>query len=126
MRSSGRSGRGAVSPTLTKKAATPVKSLKLDKLRPSTQFVRRGLNNEKIELEHLRTIVTELRRDQKVVESVKSDNNLLRDQLARAAETNQTLDTLRGELEKVREEQGNQLAEIRQKHADELAQVRQE
>ena len=110
MRSSARSGprsRGAVSPTLTKKAATPVKSLKLDKLRPSTQFVRRGLNNEKIELEHLRTIVTELRRDQKVVESVKSDNNLLRDQLARAAETNQTLDTLRGELEKVREEQGN-------------------
>lgn len=58
-------------------------------------------------MEHLRTIVTELRRDQHVVESIKSDNNLLREQLARASDTNQSLEALRIELEKIREEQGN-------------------
>ena len=42
-----------------------------------------------------------------MVESIKSDNNLLREQLARASDTNQSLEALRIELEKIREEQGN-------------------
>ena len=81
---------------------------------------------DRVELEHLRSIVTELRRDQKVVESLKSDKDLLKGQLARASDTNRSLEAVRVELEKIREEQGSQLAIVREQHASELATFREQ
>ena len=69
--------------------------------------MKKGLTVDRVELDHLRTIVTELSRDQKVVESLRSDNNLLKNQLNRAQETNQSLEAVRIELEQIREEQGS-------------------
>ena len=38
----------------------------------------RGFTEEKVELEHLRTIIKEMDREIKVMESVRTDNKLLR------------------------------------------------
>ena len=87
MRPSTAAAKGAISPRLLvkKQQTTPVKNTtpnttsKAEKVKPSSQYQKKGLSSDRIELEHLRTIVTELRRDQQVVESIKSDNNLLRE-----------------------------------------------
>ena len=44
----------------------------------SLRYEMRGFTEEKVELEHLRTIIKEMDREIKVMESVRSDNKLLR------------------------------------------------
>ena len=48
------------------------------------EFEARGLTTNEIELDHLQTIVTEIKRERNVTESLQKDNAMLRDQLARA------------------------------------------
>ena len=45
-----------------------------------------GLTNDKVELEHLRTIVKEMDREIQVMESIRADNQMLKDQIARQDE----------------------------------------
>ena len=64
----------------------------------------KGLTEEKIELDHLRIIVADIKREKDVAKSIQSDNILLKDQLARADQKSESLEAMRQELEKVREE----------------------
>ena len=47
---------------------------------------REGLTDANVELQHLRTIVQEMRRERDVTESIQKDNAMLREQLRRAEE----------------------------------------
>ena len=52
----------------------------------SGDYEARGLSNNEVELEHLRTIVTEIKRERDVAESLRKDNAMLREQLRRSEE----------------------------------------
>lgn len=47
----------------------------------SSRFKAKGLTEEKIELKHLRTIVKEMDREIRVMESIRADNKILKEQL---------------------------------------------
>ena len=70
----------------------------------SVRYEMKGLTEEKIELDHLRIIVADIKREKDVAKSIQSDNILLKDQLARADQKSESLEAMRQELEKVREE----------------------
>ena len=69
----------------------------------SKAYESRGLTEEAVELEHLRTLVQEMQREREVTESLQRDNAMLREQLGRADER------IDG-LEKVRHEQSEQIS----------------
>jgi len=70
----------------------------------SVRYEMQGLTEDKVELEHLRTIVKEMDREIRVMESVRSDNKLLREQLSRQEDKYRSLEATRSDLEKTRVE----------------------
>ena len=52
----------------------------------SNEFEKQGLTDPRVELEHLRTVVQEIKRERAVTESVQKDNAMLREQLRRSEE----------------------------------------
>ena len=52
----------------------------------SNDFEKQGLTDPRVELEHLRTVVQEIKRERAVTESVQKDNAMLREQLRRSEE----------------------------------------
>ena len=73
-----------------------------------------GLTNEKVELEHLRTIVKEMDREIQVMESIRADNQMLKDQIARQDEKYSSLEATRTELENTKDEQQRQITQLQQ------------
>ena len=59
----------------------------------STIYVNRGYTEQGVELDHLRTVEVEVKRERGVTMSVQADNATLREQLARA---NERINTLEG------------------------------
>lgn len=50
------------------------------------EYEARGLTSNEVELEHLRAIVAEIKRERSVTMSIQKDNEMLREQLRRAEE----------------------------------------
>ena len=71
----------------------------------SKAYESRGLTEEAVELEHLRTVVQEMKRERELVESLQRDNAMLREQLGRQETRIDGLEQVRHELEKVGEAQ---------------------
>ena len=75
----------------------------------SMRFEAAGFTEEKVELEHLRTIIKEMDRETKVMDSVRADNKRLREQVARQDEQYRSLEASRAQLELTRVEQARQI-----------------
>lgn len=78
--SSGKASPGQAAPSPLKTA----ENINITKI--SARYEAMGLTEEKVELQHLRTIMKEKDRELLVMESVRADNKLLREQLARQDE----------------------------------------
>ena len=83
--------------------------------------MNRGYTDPLVELDHLKTIEVEVKRERGVTESCQADNAMLREQLARANERI-------GGLEEVRKTQANdisQLEKVRVTQATHITQLEQ-
>ena len=85
------------------------------------QYEAKGLKPDLVELEHLRTIETEVKREREVNESLQADVAMLQAQLQRAEESNRGLERVRAEqasnismLERVRGEQSLHITNLEQ------------
>ena len=110
LQSSPRKGTLGTSPT--KSTHSVIKNVVASKqaLRQSKEYENvQGLTEENIELDHLRTIVIEHGRENKVVESLQADIVILKEQLARADEKYNSLENVRTKLEKDRVEQARSM-----------------
>ena len=84
-------------------------------------YEQQGLQPDLVELEHLRTVETEVRREREVSESLQADVTMLTNQLQRSDETNRGLEKVRLEqasnitmLERVRGEQAVHITSLEQ------------
>ena len=84
-------------------------------------YVSRGYTEQGVELEHLRTVEVEVKRERGVTMSVQADNATLREQLARANERINGLEQVRqtqandiAQLEKVRDVQATHITQLEQ------------
>ena len=87
----------------------------------STMYVNRGYTEQGVELDHLRTVEVEVKRERGVTMSVQADNATLREQLARANERINGLEQVRqtqandiSQLEKVRDTQATHITQLEQ------------
>lgn len=93
-----------VSPKFKEKKTVAASVIQKQKARVNIESAASVLTQDSIELEHLRTIVGEIKREKTVVENIISDNKMLKEQLKRAEQRAKDLDALRIELENGREE----------------------
>ena len=83
------------------------------------KYEQQGLKPDLVELEHLRTVETEVKREREVNQSLQADVAMLSAQLARAEEANRGLEKVRLEqaqnismLERVRGEQALHISKL--------------
>ena len=76
-------------------AASPSKTQQVVSGNISTTYVNRGYTEQGVELDHLRTVEVEVKRERGVTMSVQADNATLREQLARANERINGLEQVR-------------------------------
>ena len=106
--------------SMTQSSASPTKrTLKTQgtlQVQRSTEFEARGLSSNEVELEHLRTIVQEIKRERAVTESLQRDNELLKENLRRSEDVRTKQEGHIGALEKVRIEQDSHIAVLVQEN----------